>query len=250
MGRYDIQQVCLNGHQVTDRYYGSPEFRRKHCAKCGAATIHACQTCGAEIKGDYDVEGVIAIGFSTPVPTHCENCGQPFPWSAKLHAAAKAVEKGDVGDALTLVEAICGRFHVAVRQLRERHDSRPTLDVTDEYDVQDLLHALLNLFFDDVRAEEYTPSYAGKSTRMDFLLRDESIVVEAKMTRKGLGAKEVGEQLIVDIAHYKAHPSCKTLVCLVYDPDGRVANPRGLESDLNGERDGLTVTVLVVPKGY
>jgi hypothetical protein len=84
---------------------------------------------------------------------------------------------------------------------------------------------------------------------MDFLLKNESIVIEAKMTRKGLGAKEIGEQLIVDIAHYKAHPSCKTLFCLVYDPEHCVANPRGLESDLSKKADGLDVRVFVVPKG-
>ena len=148
------------------------------------------------------------------------------------------------------IEAICLRFHLVVRQIRARHNGRATLDVADEYDVQDLLHSLLHLFFEDVRAEEYTPSYAGKAARMDFLLRNESIVVEAKMTRAGLGSKQIGEQLILDIAHYRAHPSCEMLVCLVYDPDGRVQNPRGLEADLSGNRDGLSVRVYVVPKGY
>jgi REase_DpnII-MboI len=61
------------------------------------------------------------------------------------------------------------RFHGVVRQLRERHDSRPTLAVADEYDVQDLFHALLSIYFDDIRAEEWAPSYAGGASRMDFL---------------------------------------------------------------------------------
>jgi len=69
------------------------------------------------------------------------------------------------------------------------------------------------------------------------------------MTRRGLAAKEIGEELIVDIARYKAHPRCKTLYCLVYDPEHRIKNPRGLESDLSKKTDGLTVKVFVVPKG-
>lgn len=84
---------------------------------------------------------------------------------------------------------------------------------------------------------------------MDFLLKNESIVIEVKMTRKGLGSREVGEQLILDIAHYKAHPSCKTLFCLVYDPEHRISNPRGLENDLSKKSDGLDVKVFVVPRG-
>ena len=114
---------------------------------------------------------------------------------------------------LLLLEQICSRFHLVARQLRSRYAGRSTLDVQDEYDVQDLMHALLCLHFVDVRPEEYTPSYAGKASRMDFLLKQESIVVEIKMTRSGLGSKELSTQLIEDIERYKVHPDCKALIC-------------------------------------
>jgi hypothetical protein len=107
------------------------------------------------------------------------------------------------------IELLCFRFHIVAARLRDRHADRSTLDVTDEYDVQDLLHALLRVFFDDVRPEEWTPSYAGKSSRMDFLLPTEELLIEAKKTRQGLGAKELGSELIEDIARYRAHPCCK-----------------------------------------
>ncbi len=148
---------------------------------------------------------------------------------------------------LELVRGICDRFHLIVRQIRSRHDSRDTLDVQDEYDVQDLFHALLHLHFDDIRPEEWTPSYAGSSARMDFLLKNEQIVVEIKKTRSGLGAKEVGNQLIEDIARYQSHPDCALLLCFVYDPDGRVANPRGIENDLGQDTDALHVQVMIRP---
>lgn len=87
-----------------------------------------------------------------------------------------------------------------------RHNRRETLIITDEYDVQDLLHALLKLYFDDVRPEEWTPSYAGKSARMDFSLKKEKTVIEVKMTRESLSDKEIGDQLIVDVERYSSHP--------------------------------------------
>jgi hypothetical protein len=152
-----------------------------------------------------------------------------------------------VTDIDTTIEGICTRFHTVARQLRSRHDSRATLDVQDEYDVQDLLHAILCLYFDDVRPEEYTPSYAGKSSRMDFLLKRESAVIEAKMTRAGLGAREVSDQLIVDTKRYESHPDCKSLYCLVYDPQGLIPNPRGVEHDLSGDRGPFPVRVLIRP---
>jgi hypothetical protein len=52
------------------------------------------------------------------------------------------------------VHSLCLRFHSVVRRLRTRHDGRPTFDVEDEYDVQDLLHALLRLHFHDIRRRE------------------------------------------------------------------------------------------------
>ncbi len=128
---------------------------------------------------------------------------------------------------------IINSFHQVARQLQKRYNKRDTLTIQDEYDVQDLFHALLRINFDDVRPEEYTPSYAGSSTRVDFLLNNEKIVIEIKKTRKGLADKEVGDQLILDSQHYKVHPDCKRLICFVYDPENRIQNPRGLEDDLN-----------------
>ena len=83
---------------------------------------------------------------------------------------------------------------------------------------------------------------------MDFLLKKEPLVVEAKMIRKGLSKKKVAEQLIIDKAHYKAHPDCKTLCCLVYDPEGSISNPRGFERDLNEKVGGFETKVFVVPR--
>ena len=160
--------------------------------------------------------------------------------------AAPATKHNELPEAI--IETLCSRFHAVVRQLRMRHDNRTTLDVADEYDVQDLLHAVLRLHFDDIRPEEWTPSYAGKSSRMDFLLKNENIVIEIKKTRQGLDVKKVGEELIIDIARYQSHEGCKTLICFVYDPENRIANPAGLESDLSRQSDGFNVKVLIYPK--
>lgn len=151
---------------------------------------------------------------------------------------------------LAIVQNICARFHTVVRQLRRRYNNRNTLNVKDEYDVQDLLHALLRLHFDDVRAEEYTPSYAGGASRVDFLIKREQIVIEVKKTRSTLKDKHVGEQLVIDINRYRGHPNCKFLFCFVYDPDGYISNPAGLETDLNRTHDGLEVRVFIAPKSH
>jgi hypothetical protein len=144
---------------------------------------------------------------------------------------------------------ILDRFHGVARQLRDRHQKRGTLEVEDEYDVQDLLHALLRLDFDDIRSEEWTPSYAGASARMDFLLKQERIVLEVKKTRKGLGPRQIGDELLVDIERYRSHQDCSRLFCFVYDPDGWISNPAAIESDLTRD-EPIPVRVIVRPSHH
>jgi len=197
----------------------------------------------------------IEAGFLTDLTTHA-NVGykqllkvigrvQQYP-EIITQAAASNSNKSSV-DAIAIIENLCLRFHLIAKQLEDRHDNRETLSIKDEYDVQDLLHVLLTLYFDDIRPEEWTPSYAGSSSRMDFLLKQEKIVIEAQKTRRGLGSKEVGEQLLIDIQKYKQHPDCFTLFCFVYDPEAKISNPRGIENDLNKTYDELPVKVLITP---
>jgi hypothetical protein len=54
-----------------------------------------------------------------------------------------------------------------------------------------------------VREEEWTPSYGGVQTRMDFLLKRDQTVVEMRMTRRGLDQRKVADELIVDKEHYR-----------------------------------------------
>jgi hypothetical protein len=77
-------------------------------------------------------------------------------------------------------------------------------------------------------------------------LKAERIVVETKMTRTGLGAKEVSEKLIIGIERYKVHPSCDALVGLVFDPDRLIQNRRALVADLTRKTDGLVVRLYIV----
>jgi hypothetical protein len=163
------------------------------------------------------------------------------------HAARWQLNRSE-RDATELIINLCQRFPRFARQLAARHDNRTALTIADEYDVQDTLHALLQLHFDDIRPEEWAPSYAGSRTRMDFLLKREHTVVETKMTRERLDQRRVVEELTIDKAHYRGHPDCKELVCFVYDPEHRLTNPDALESDLNGDEDGLTTRVIVAPR--
>lgn len=163
-------------------------------------------------------------------------------------------------DAVVLVEHLCRRFPLFARQLQQRRrdvrepgkqerGERPTIAMRDEYDVQDALHAILKLHFDDVRKEVWTPSYAGSQNRMDFVLKREKIVIETKFMGAKLTQGEVTRQLTIDEKYYRQCPDCRTLICFVFDPDYRCDNPTALESDVNLDEGDFRVRVIVSPRG-
>jgi len=134
-------------------------------------------------------------------------------------------------------------------QLKRRRKEKTPYRIEDEYDAQNLLHALLRLDFDDIRNEEWTPSYAGGASRIDLVLKKEGIIIEVKKTNQNLREKLIGEQLIVDIAKYKEYSNISTLVCFIYDPEKWIENPKGIEHDLEKmSTERLSVEALVCPR--
>ena len=167
------------------------------------------------------------------------------------HAVAEALGnlKPAGLSAAGFVAQLCRQLPLMIRELADRYNTRPGLAVDDEYDLQDLLRSVLRLHFDDVRAEEWNPSYGGVRSRSDLLLKPERVVIETKMTRKNLTQPEVVRQLIEDKELYRGHPDCGALVCFVYDPGHRLSNPAAIENDLSDPHARPATIVVVSPRG-
>jgi hypothetical protein len=130
------------------------------------------------------------------------------------------------------LDRVFRQFHKIAQGLRDRHGNRNTIIIKDEYDVQDLLEGILRLYFDDIRPEEFSPSNSGSNSRIDFILKNEEIGIEVKMTNKNLKDKQLGEQILIDIGKYREHPNCSTLFVFIYDKDDFIKNKQGLKRDL------------------
>jgi REase_DpnII-MboI len=152
-----------------------------------------------------------------------------------LPASARAVSRRSAG------RTIAKRRNASHASCARGVPGRQPLEIRDEYDVQYLLHALLRVFYDDIREEPWTLSYAGGASRIDFFLRKIGTAVETKMARP----RKLGDELMVDIERYSKYPDCRALLCLVYDPNGLIPNPRGLENDLSEQRGELAVHVVI-----
>jgi hypothetical protein len=160
---------------------------------------------------------------------------RPEPWASSN------------GSALSSLRKLCTGFHSVARQLRQRHEDRPTLDVEDEHDVQDLVHALLRMEFGNIRTEHWVPGYAGGAERTTFLFAEERLALVIKRTKPGLGGREIKAQLDIDAQRYSGRPDCETLFCFVYDPEGRIANPREFEASLSQEGESGSIAVQISP---
>ena len=167
------------------------------------------------------------------------------PEEPPLTLVAGGRGSGKPADINELLEVLVKRLRRAMHPLTHRRKGAQALSFSTEYDVQDLLHALLRPWVADIRPEEFTPSYAGSTTRMDFLLPKHGIVIELKFVRDKGHAKKVGDELIIDINHYQRHPDCRYLWCVVFDQDHLLPNAEGLKNDLEGERSTEEGTVQV-----
>jgi hypothetical protein len=170
--------------------------------------------------------------------------------SGRLRTEQSAGATRFAGERIDAVEAVLSlgaRLRYVERELGRRHDKRQTLTISDEYDVQDLLRAVLSIFFEDVREESWTPSYAGGASRIDFLIPAFELAIEVKKARTSMTAKSLADELIVDRDRYKAEQRAKHLICLVFDYDGILVGPRGLEADLAREAsvEGLAVKIKI-----
>lgn len=184
-----------------------------------------------------------------PIPlTPAPSAPAPMPTAAHTAPEVPSPNPEPEQESLQLIRKVCLRLHTVARQLRLRKDSRPTIEIEDDHDLQDLLRALLKLEFDEVGVDEWTPPYAGSTPKTALLLNREQIVLVVKKTRPGLTMKEIAEQVMADSAFYSARNQCSTLFCFVYDPEGRIGSPKRLETDLTSVSNRYTVEVLVAPK--
>jgi hypothetical protein len=143
-----------------------------------------------------------------------------------------------------ILDNIFNNFFLFCQQIKKRYNNRRTIEITDEYDVQDIIHSILRLFFSDIRKEAYNPQYLGKSTKIDFVLNEENIGIEIKYADGINPEKRIGDELLVDINHYKENRNCKKLFCFIYNPHGSFNNPQGFIHELEKNKE-LPVRVYI-----
>ena len=212
-------------------------------ADIGAATPPPSTPAPAADAKPHVAPGAFSTTQEVRVPSPTAGPSTPSPSPTPPASAA-----GPDVDYLSVTKNLCQRFHAVARQLRLRGEYRPTISVEDEIDVQDLIHALLRQHFEDIGTDEWTPGYGDGVSRTTFLLNHDRLAVVVKKTRTGLSRKDLTEQVRADAERYRARGRCTQLLCFIYDPEGRIGNPRGLENEMASSTEHFAVDVIVAPK--
>ncbi|NBA56465.1 DUF2321 domain-containing protein [Enterococcus hirae] len=89
MGKQYFQKVCTNGHQISDCSTSNSDPQpEEYCEECGSKVITTCPTCRIPILGHKTIDGVITLGYITPVPKYCRHCSNPYPWTSLILESA------------------------------------------------------------------------------------------------------------------------------------------------------------------
>jgi REase_DpnII-MboI len=149
-------------------------------------------------------------------------------------------------DMMQYATLIADRFTSILSPMKNRRKSRVPLTMGDEYDVQYLFEALLALHIDDIRSEEPGPSVGGGYSRADTYLPEYRCFIEFKMTRKGIDNNILRKQLTDDFVLYGQDQRCDLLFVFIHDPEIRIENPRGFETQMSGQTKGISNIVVVI----
>ena len=165
-------------------------------------------------------------------------------------------EETPVGAAeIDWVLTILRRFSLAARALQNRpraEKAAAAYAIEDEYDVQDLLFAVLKPLCDDLEREDPVPKTAGDSGRVDLSSRMLGTIIEIKFAKNPTRAAAISRECRERVVTYSRWPDLRHLVFFVYDPDGLMSDPDNFVSGLTSPfctygGKSFSVTAVVSP---
>jgi hypothetical protein len=160
------------------------------------------------------------------------NRGKDYTHELLFETLAARAPEPDVG----LILRLCERVPRAAQILGSRQRGKAAFVVSDEYDVQDLLHALLRAYLKYTVSEEPLGKVAGaKSGRPDVAIEDLGVLIEAKYVRGPQDQTRLVEEFAQDLLLYSKWAALKHFVYLCYNSSD-LRDPEALEK-LEGEQN-------------
>lgn len=143
-------------------------------------------------------------------------------------------EAADV-DVSSIVQ-ICKRLRHSAQSLSARKRKKPNFVISDEYDVQDLLHAVLRAYLKQVISEEPFGKVANAASgRADLAIQKLGVLIEVKLARSAADQRRILDDFGKDLNLYAKWPHLKHLICFIYNSH-LLADAEAFE-ELDGTRE-------------
>ena len=160
-------------------------------------------------------------------------------------------EKGD--GKMNIIFSVLEKFTSASKSLTERRRGKTTLEIEDEYDMQDILHVILKPFFPALKLEEViSGNDSEKFLKIDFLISSIKVGIECKCIRDKAHANVITKEINDDIQTYHKHQDCNNLIIFIYDKKLLITNPDVLEQQYSKTQSfadkKLEINLLIRPK--
>lgn len=149
---------------------------------------------------------------------------------------------------LNLVISILNTFPDVVSRLKYRRKGKIALEISDEYDVQDILYVMLKGAFSTLQYEDPTPKDGLTSARADFVIGDLSTYIEIKYISEKGKEKDIQDECMLDIQKYGTQDNCYKIVFFIYDPHKCVDNQFSFKAALERNRsiEGKEIEVITL----
>lgn len=147
-----------------------------------------------------------------------------------------------------LIIRICQRLPRTAKIIGTRsRKGKHGFEITDEYDVQDLLHAVIRAYVKYLVQEDPLPKQAAaRSGRADLSIEELGVLIEVKYVRGPDDQRRIFEEYSQDLVLYTKWPHLKTLIFVIYNSVD-LRDPEAFEK-MSGpnELDGRRFTVRIV----
>lgn len=148
--------------------------------------------------------------------------GKEYTYPMLFEGLRSAAPAPDVA----LLLRLCERLPDAARELQNRRKGKQPFTIVDEYDAQDLLHAMIRSYFKYSVAEEPLGRVGGgPSGRADLAIEELGVIIEVKFVRSPNDQNKMVQELSQDLVLYSKWEPLKTFIYLVVngrdlrDPD-------------------------------
>lgn len=135
------------------------------------------------------------------------------------------------------------------KTVKPKKTPKTIISIEDEYDVQDILYVVLKSVFPKIKYENPLSKYGGSSTRLDFVLQEEGIIIEVKqikITEKN--DKTFINQIKIDLQSYHVLDYLQEIIFFIYAPNAiqDINNFKELEGEQSINGKTFNVKIIVV----